>query len=48
MTYEEFEAEINSLWENDEEKCAVILATDYPELYQQYCVDYGLIDEDDE
>ena len=45
MDYAEFAAELARLYEEGDEKSVVLLAGEFPEHYDQWCLDYGLDDE---
>jgi hypothetical protein len=39
MTFEQFITEIDTLWDEDREKEAVLLAQDHPEHYSRYMIE---------
>lgn len=47
MDYEEFAAEVNRLYDEDEEKGVVLLASEWPDHYQRYARENDLLDEEE-
>jgi hypothetical protein len=48
VDYQEFTEEINRLYDTDDEKSAVLLADEFPELYRRYAIENDLIEEGEE
>ncbi len=48
MNITQFTEAVYALYDEGDEKGVVLLAQEYPELYEQYAIEEGLIDEDDE
>jgi hypothetical protein len=48
MTLDQFTEEFNQFWEDDDDKGATLFAQEHEELYKEYCIVEGLIDENDE
>ena len=46
MDYTEFAAEVNRLYDQDNEKGVVLLADEYPDHYLRYARENELIDDD--
>lgn len=47
MDYAEFAAEVNRLYDEDNEKGVVLLCSEWPDHYQRYAVEYGLVEDED-
>jgi hypothetical protein len=48
VDYQEFTEEISHLYDADDEKGAVLLADEFPELYRRYAIENDLIEEGEE
>ena len=48
MTITEFTQAVYDAYDEGDEKTVVLLAQEYPELYTEYAIAEGLIDEDEE
>ena len=47
VDYAEFAAEVNRLYDEADEKGVVLLASEWPDHYQRYAVEYGLVEDGD-
>ena len=48
MNIEQFTQAVYDAYDEGDEKTVVLLAMEYPELYNEYAIAEGLIDEDEE
>ena len=48
MNFQQFTEAVYEAYDNGDEKTVALLAFEFPELYGEYAIAEGLIDEDDE